>query len=77
MVCSVKYCLIKCIGGMNHNELNTLLIEVKSVLNSRPLIYFFDDSEGVSYTLSPSHLIHVFMDKELLIFLLMLEDIQH
>ena len=61
---------------MNHNKLSTLLIEVKAVLNSRSLTYFFGDSEGVSCTLSPSHLIHVFMDKELLIFLI-LEDIQH
>ena len=59
MVCSVKRCLRKCIGrsSLNHDELNTILIEVGSVLNPRPLTYIFDDSEGVSYTLSPSHLI--------------------
>ena len=60
MVCSVKRCLRKCIGrsSLNHDELNTLLIEVESVLNSRPFTYVFDDSEGVSYTLSPSQLIY-------------------
>ena len=60
MVHSVKRCLRKCIGrsSLNHDELNTLLIEVESVLNSRPLTYVFDDSEGVSYMLSPSHLIY-------------------
>ena len=43
---------------MSHDELNTLLIEVESILNSRSLTYVFDDSEGISYTLSPSHLIY-------------------
>ena len=60
MVCSVKRCLRKTIGrsSLSHDELNTLLIEVESILNSRPLTYVFDDSEGISYTLSPSHLIY-------------------
>ena len=60
MVRSVKRCLRKCIGrsSLNHDKLNTLLIEVESVLNSRPLTYIFDDSEGISYILSPSHLIY-------------------
>ena len=60
MVHLVKQYLRKCIGrsSLNHDELNTLLIEVESVLNSRLLTYVFDDSEGISYTLSPSHLIY-------------------
>jgi len=60
MVCSVKRCLRKSIGRtlVNYDELNTVLIEVKSIVNSRPLTYVSDDSEGVNYTLTPSHLIY-------------------
>ena len=59
MVRSVKQCLRKSIGrsSLSHDELNTLLIEIESILISRPLTYVLDDSEGVSYILSPSHLI--------------------
>ena len=38
--------------------MNTLLIEIEGVLNSRPLTYVEDDTAGISYTLSPSHLIY-------------------
>lgn len=60
MVRSVKRSLKKSIGqsSLNHDELVTILVEVESVINSRPLTYVFDDSEGISYTLSPSHLIY-------------------
>ena len=60
MVRSVKRCLKKTIGctSLNHDELNTLLIEVESIVNSRPLTYVSEDSEGISYTLTPSHLIY-------------------
>ena len=60
MVRSVKQCLRKSIGrsSLKHDKLNTLLIEVESILNSRPFTYVFDDSEGVSYALSLSHLIY-------------------
>ena len=56
----VKRCLRKSIGrsSLKHDELNTLLIEVESILNSRPLAYVFDDSEGISYALSLSHLLY-------------------
>ena len=43
---------------LSYDELNTLLVEVESVINSRPLTYVEDDQDGVSYTLSPSHLIN-------------------
>ena len=39
-------------------EMNTLLIEVESVINARPLTYVEDDQDGLSYALSPSHLIN-------------------
>ena len=41
-----------------YDELNTLLVEIESVVNSRPLTHVEDDQDGVSYTLSPSHLIN-------------------
>lgn len=60
LIQSVKRCLKKCIGRttLNYDELHTLLIEVESVVNSRPLTYVEDDQDGVTYTLCPSHLIN-------------------
>ena len=60
MIRLVKRSLKKCIGraSLTHDELSTLLVEVESVVNSRPLTYVFDDSEGINYSLSPSHLIY-------------------
>jgi len=53
MVQSVKRSLRKCIG-LYFDELNTLLIEVESVINLRSLTYIHDDTEGTSYPLCPS-----------------------
>ena len=60
LIQSVKRCLRKYIGRttLSYDELNTLLIEVESVINSRPLTYAEDDTDGISYTLCPSHLIN-------------------
>ena len=60
MVGSVKKCLRKVIGRsiLRYDELNTLLIEVEGIVNSRPISYVYDDSEGVSYALTPAHLIY-------------------
>ena len=43
---------------MSTEELNTLLVEVESVINCRPLTYVYDDQEGISFALTPSHLIY-------------------
>ena len=43
---------------MKFDELNTLLIEIESVINGRPLTYVYDDSKGISYALTPAHLLY-------------------
>lgn len=60
LVRSTKRCLVKIVGRalLNFNELSTILVEIESVINSRPLTYVYDDSEGISYPLTPSHLIN-------------------
>ena len=56
IVKSVKLSLKKCLRNarLNFVELSTTLIEVKVVLNSRPLTYVYDEMED---PLTPSHLI--------------------
>ena len=58
LVQSVNHCLRKSLGRsiLNFDQLNTLLIEIEYVLNSRPLTYIEDDTGAISYTLSPLHL---------------------
>lgn len=57
---STKRCLKKVIGraSLSFMELSTLLVEVESVINARPITYVYDDSQGISYPLTPSHLIY-------------------
>ena len=60
MIRSTKRCLIK-VGGwllLNFSELGTILVEIEAVINSRPVTYVFDDSDGISYALMPSQLIN-------------------
>ena len=33
-------------------------MEVEATLNNRPLTYMYDDLEGVSYALTPAHLLY-------------------
>ena len=40
------------------DELTTTVIEIEATLNNRPLTYVHDDSEGVSYALTPADLIY-------------------
>ena len=57
---TVKHSLRKSIGRatLRFDELNTILIEVESTVNCCPLTFVYDDTEGVSYPLTPSHLIN-------------------
>ena len=56
MVSSTKKCLKKAVGSrrLTYEELNTVLIEIEAVLNSRPLTYIYEDD--VEVPLTPSHL---------------------
>ena len=60
MIRIVKACLRKTIGRatLSQDELHTLLVEVESIINSRPLTYVQDDQDGTNYSLTPSHLIY-------------------
>lgn len=60
MVQRVKKSLRKVIGRahLKFEKLRTLLVEVEALLNARQLTYVQEDGKGVSYTLSPSHLMY-------------------
>ena len=60
MVKSTKCCLKKVLGrtSLNFEALRTILVEVETTINNRPLTYMYDDTEGVSYPLTPSDLIY-------------------
>ena len=55
-----KYTLHKIVGRvpLTFDELNTLLVEIESVINSRPFTYIYDDTEWVTYPLTPSQLFY-------------------
>jgi len=60
LIQSVKRSLKKalCHTTLNFDQLNTLLVEVEGIVNSRPLTYVEDDASGTSYVSSLSHLIY-------------------
>ena len=60
LVRSTKRCLVKIVGRvlLGIDELSTVIVEIESIINSRPLTYVFDDSEGISFPLTPSQLIN-------------------
>ena len=60
MIRSVKCCLIKVVGQalVSYNKLTTLIIEIENVINSRPITYSVDDSDGIRYPLTPSQLVN-------------------
>ena len=45
-------------SSLTFDELHTLLIKIEGVINAGRLTYIYDDSEGVLYPLTPSHLIY-------------------
>ncbi len=60
LVRSVKHALIKVVGQamLNYSELSTVLTEIEIIINARPLTYIYDDTEGISYPLTPSQLVN-------------------
>ena len=56
----VKRCSRESIGrsSLSVDEQNSLLIEIESAINSRPITYLYDDQDSISCALSPSHLIY-------------------
>ena len=57
---STKRCLKKTIGctSMTFEELCIVVVETKSTLNNRPLLYVYDDVEGISCCLTSGDLIY-------------------
>ena len=51
LVRSVKNCLKTVIGlaSLKLDELQTLLVEVECIINSRPITYVYDDTDGITY----------------------------
>ena len=60
LVQSVKRPLKKVLGRstLNFEELRTILVEIESVINARPIMYLYDDANSISYPLTPSDLIY-------------------
>ena len=60
MVRSAKRCLKKSIESVSltFGELRTLLDEVVTTINNRPITFIYDDEEGVSFALTRSRLIY-------------------
>ena len=58
MVRSMMRCLKKTIGrtSLSFEEMRTLLIKIEATLNNRPLTYWYDDEQGISYPLTPHNL---------------------
>ena len=60
LVQSVKRCLKKTIGRstLSFDELATVLVEIESTLNNRPLTYLYGDEECSSQAVTPADLIY-------------------
>ena len=61
LIQSVKCCVKKTIGHsvLTYDELATILTEIESTLNNRPLTYLYGDDEGPSYPVTPADLVSV------------------
>ena len=57
---NLKCCLRKVVGRstLTLDELATIVIEIETTLNNRPLTYKHNDSEGLSHALTPGSLIY-------------------
>ena len=53
---TTKRCLKKTMGRsfLSFEEMRTMLVEIESTFNNRPITYVYDDDEGVSFPLTPS-----------------------
>ena len=60
LIKSVERCLKKSIGraSLSFKELRTIMVDIESNLNNRPLIYVFDDEQGMSFPLTPANMIY-------------------
>ena len=60
LIQSVKRCLRKTIGRstLSFDELATVLVEIESTLNNRPLTYLYGDEDGPSHAVTPADLIY-------------------
>ena len=60
LVRSVKLPLKKVLGrsSLSFEQLRTLMVEIESVINARPITYVYDDANSISYPLSPSDLVY-------------------
>ena len=45
-------------SSLRYDELNTVLVEIESIVNARPITYVEDGEENLTYSLTPSHLIN-------------------
>lgn len=50
--------VIEEIDSLQYNELNTVLIEIETIVNAQPLTYIEDGEDGLNYSLTSSHLIN-------------------
>jgi hypothetical protein len=44
--------------SLGFEAMRTLLVEIETTINNRPITYIYDDEDGVSYPLTPSQLIY-------------------
>ena len=59
LVRSTKLCLRKMVGqaSLTHDDLLTVMMEIESIINSRPLSYIHVSAEDTEEPLTPSHLL--------------------
>ena len=60
LIQSVKRPLRKVVGRayLTYDQLQTLIVEIEGIVNARPITYVHDDTESISFSLTPSHLIY-------------------